>query len=187
MPLDDPYDLDFFQTITDCQFGSSWFGVVGPRSGGGPTRFEIDFPNMAGSTPGFIPVLDNIVPVFAPYTRNPGTAPFTITAADLTRKITADAGKQYNCFAINQIDAFGGAMMIFNMKDFPSTTFKVRVRFDVNNDVGVFCIARNKMKAGLRFTSSFDLPLAGNVYAACPAGFQDYAINPSTLQVTGPL
>lgn len=193
---DKPYGLSIFENVIDCHFGDDWFAVVGPR-GGAPSvgtniSLEIDFPGTSGGTPGFIPVISNGINfgpvIFGSFVRSP-TSPQIIRPSDLTNKVMSNAGKQFTCFAIGQVDAFGAAMMFFKMTNFAPTPFTVRVRQEGVSEfsnVGVVCFERGKLKAGLTFVSSFDLPLApgGAVYADLPNGATDFVIDPSKLTIT---
>lgn len=199
---DAPYELDFFQRITDVHFDSTWFYVEWPGPGVGIAHYSValDFPNQAGGTPGFIPIISTsplkvpsffrrIVPAFSRY---------TIRSSDVSKKIKTNAGANMTGFGLWPMTSQDGAMMFFKLdKSFPSSPFLVRNTFtgsvtgtEVNNTpVNVAIIKKNWMKAGQSFVNDqSDIPVESIAHGTSrPPFVMDFRINPGKLTVTGPV
>lgn len=97
-----PVSFDFFQRITNVNFGSMWLGIETNTIYPDPfppinqtAKWDISFPGQAGGTPGY--------PVIAPpLVINPRFkhSPYTIKAADLTADFPTGAGADFEGFAV---------------------------------------------------------------------------------------
>jgi hypothetical protein len=194
---DQPYGLDLFHKITDIHFGGGqWFGVCGPRAplvGSSDTlSFTIDFPDQAAGTPGFIPVTSETSHgvTFAPYVVRVSGG-YTVKKSDLTHTVRTNAGSLITTFALGGVDSSNAVLMLFRMDKFPKSPFRVRLRTPgltagKLQNIAVFTVTKNTMKAGLHFVNSFDIPQASQIYEdVLSAGPFDFTISPTTLAVTG--
>lgn len=195
------YEEDFLQKITDVRWGGAqWFGVEGPLYGLGSSRstFEIDFPDQAAGTPGFITVDTTGTTInFAPYLfpKSSPFGPYIVRASDLAQKLRTNAGAQVTAFGVKGVATATGTLMLFQLNSqFPSSTFRVRVR--LNGPIGTalifvncFTVARNWLKAGRSFRDSSEISAASRqecTWESGASGPTDFRIDPSSLAVTGP-
>lgn len=194
---DKPYGLDFFHKITDVHFGGQWFFVgYGAPFGTSASHnaMEIDFPDQAGGTPGFIPTIDTGPPavVFAPYVASFPPGGYVVKASDLVQQLQTNAGAKVTAFAFRTDGAFPLVMLFKLDHKFPSTPFRTRFRINgspISVSVSVGTVKRNWMKAGnvIKTFSPFasgTIPTESRVDTVVSTP-HDFLINPTTLKVTG--
>lgn len=192
--VDAPYQLDPFTVVTKINFGGQWFGVFnGPVFGGVNAAFEIDFPQQAGGTPGFIPLQQTIPTIkFDPHLYPiVGSTPYVVKASDLTKSLITNAGGKVTGWGIAPTDdGAGTALMFFKLDShFPGVPFRVRLR---NTGAGVFnglvfTLQRNWLKAGRPVIGTENLQFAGTLTQNInPGSFLDYIVDPQALTVSAP-
>src|ERR1700761_6988411 len=93
--MDNPYNLDFMSTITNCNFGSgTWFGIAA-SSNLLATKCSFFLPAIDGGTPGWT-LLDNAVAISGPSSK-------TVSNKDLSASIKSGAGKGFTGFSMGQV------------------------------------------------------------------------------------
>ncbi len=200
MPIDDPYDLDFFQKVTNCNWQSQFFMV----SMGNSALLEnfqnaemfVDFPGIAGGTPGFHIVAGSLpngpwIPLGLSE-GNPNT--FRVTSAMINQELQTDAGAVFKGFgySIGVNDHFPRGPFVSLLLQVTFTqNFRIRCEFTTGPDaLGCFAevstIKQNTIKPGLLLGIGINPPLisTASVDMLGNSGSTDFLINPSTLLVT---
>lgn len=192
---DDPYALDFFQRITDCNFGSNWIQVKAQclTSFGGQGAVSIiqSFPSIALPT---FPLLVNTVPKTSlPLFSVP------ITNDDLAATVAMVAGKKLTGFG-RRLPATppptppGGAagywFKIGNAINTPNPLVRIRFTFaGLVQGSWQFVVATAK---DLRAGQTFDEPdffsaaskIGSHSHGDIPPSIVDFTVDTASLQVT---
>lgn len=197
---DNAYQLDPFTQITNINFASgNWLMAIG--SLGGPvgdlhTGFvELDFPSIAGGTPGF----ELITAGQIPNPSNPPAMPYTVQAADLKKQLRTNAGADMMGFPISLGGLSWGYML--NFSKLPKSPFDVLFSINAASDLSMLVTVvtfKNNIKAGT-IIKPLSIDGHGNfTWAPTPIGNQsasqqtnvqggwECTVNPSTLSV-GPI
>lgn len=192
MAKDDPYDLDFFQTVTDCHFGSNWLFVnmsVATPSFIPPWQMRVDFIGEAGGTPGFLDNDGELVPA-ATYTITGGSSNYRIKPNDLGRDIRTAAGHKLKGFSVNfhspGINNPTSAYFLIQLIGFNSP---LRVRasrvvdptYYSNVAVAIGTVSQKTIKPGLLIPQDLTFVAQANMLLA-PAS-TDFLIDLNTLAI----
>jgi hypothetical protein len=189
--MDNPYELDFFQEITDVHFGGQWFSIVASATvGDHGTSLSFDFPGMAGGTPGFN-LIQSGSPVGPWYTLPLGGS-HTVTNSDLHKQLTTAAGAHMTGFGYvmrSEVQVFLQLTALLMAQPF---RIRARCTTSVSTPLAfVETIQKNALKAGIPVGSIVQPPTSPPIQSSKfknfnRSGSADFIIDPATLQVTGP-
>lgn len=189
------YEGGFLETITEVGWPSGWIAIQLRQTINGSisTKFQIDFPDSAGGTPGLVP-FDGVQPGFgssgaATYVKTPLGGPYQ--PSWIAGVLPAQAGLAINGFATYDPTLFNTISVNVFMKldgQLPGSTFRLRITGTVSTiggDWDVVVSSGRSLKAG---DTGLPQPVAYSVTSEDnPTGTTlEFTINPSTLEVTGP-
>lgn len=191
---DNPYGLDFFQKVTDCQWGTRWIQAAAQYLAGGAfenVNMALSFPGIAGGTPGFPLMTNGVLPaltsIFQP-----------VTPAELTATVTTGGGRKLTGFA-RSFPATpppvkpGGAVFYFIRLDdrlptVGSLRFRITLTGVVSGSWNIIGATIKDIKAGIpagNFDPVSSLNVTGSTsHGDTPPAATDFSVNLETLEVT---
>lgn len=187
---DNPYVIDFLQQVVDVQFGGQWFGILTstPINRAFLASVKINFPGIAGGTPGFNPIIA-AVPDQSYHLR-----PYTVKLPDLSAQLRTLAGAAVTGFGTrtDPTQSLPSVEMFFKFdRFFPHSPFAVSIQHiypsfvpgQTGGFVQVFTVAKNGMKVGLDTSAPPIANQASDNFVGL-GGTHTYQVDPTTLAVT---